>query len=169
MLEIKKHPFKEKFTEINIRQRNYERKSFITVQFTTEFYPSIVNDQIVSGAIDLKLDLSDIHALDDLSLKKYQGDIGSLTISVNNNGIWEHQTLDQFEVTFGKREKNEIPFQIQAKDLVFDSVGTIVSLYTTSTAEKKLEKEFDLSDFYSQIIRKEIGKSMIIRFIAKEK
>ena len=104
MLEIKKHPFKEKFTEINIRQRNYERKSFITVQFTTEFYPSIVNDQIVSGAIDLKLDLSDIHALDDLSLKKYQGDIGSLTISVNNNGIWEHQTLDQFEVTFGKRE-----------------------------------------------------------------
>lgn len=169
MLEIKKHPFKEKFTEINIRQRNYERKSFITVQFTTEFYPSIVNDQIVSGAIDLKLDLSDIHALDDLSLKKYQGDIGSLTISVNNNGIWEHQTLDQFEVTFGKREKNEIPFQIQAKDLVLDSVGTIVSLYTTSTAEKKLEKEFDLSDFYSQIIRKEIGKSTIIRFIAKEK
>ena len=71
MLEIKKHSFKEKFTEINIRQRNYENQSFITVQFTTEFYPSIVNDQIVSGAIDLKLDLSDIHALDDLSSKKY--------------------------------------------------------------------------------------------------
>ena len=131
MLEIKKHSFKEKFTEINIRQRNYENQSFITVQFTTEFYPSIVNDQIVSGAIDLKLDLSDIHALDDLSSKKYEGDIGSLTISVSNNGVWEHQTLDRFEVIFGKREKNEIPFQIKAKDIIFNSVGTIVSLYTT--------------------------------------
>lgn len=168
MLEIKKHPFKEKFTEINIRQRNYEKKSFITVQFTTEFYPSIVNDQIVSGAIDLKLDLSDIHALDDLSSKKYKGDIGSLTISVNNDGVWEHQTLDQFEVAFGKRDKNELSFHVEAKDIVFDSVGTIVSLYTTSTVEKELEKVFDLSDFYSQTIRKEIGKSTIIRFIAKD-
>ena len=167
MLEIKKHSFKEKFTEINIRQRNYENQSFITVQFTTEFYPSIVNDQIVSGAIDLKLDLSDIHALDDLSSKKYEGDIGSLTISVSNNGVWEHQSLDRFEVIFGKREKNEIPFQIKAKDIIFNSVGTIVSLYTTSTSEKELEKVFNLSDFYTQVVRKEIGKSTIIRFIAK--
>ena len=60
MLKVKKIKFKEKFTEINIRQRMYKKKSFITLMINTEFYPSLVGDVLVSGVIEAKLDIKDI-------------------------------------------------------------------------------------------------------------
>lgn len=165
MLKIKNTEFKEKFTEINLRQRNYQDQSYITVQFTTEFYPKIVSDQIVSGAIDIKLDLSHIQSLDDLSEQKYKGEIGSITISINNHGVWEHQTVETFELSFGKRDADEISFVVRAKDLSFESIGTIVSLYTTST--DRLDEVFEMKDFYPQVLKKEIGKSTISKYIVK--
>ena len=60
MIKIENSKFSEKFTEINIRQRMYENKSFITLIINTEFFPTIVGDNVVSGNIEIKLDVNEI-------------------------------------------------------------------------------------------------------------
>ena len=169
MIKIKNTTFKEKFTEINLRQRYFEGKSMITVQIMTEFYPALVENQIVSGMIDLKLDMNDIHSLSDLNKKEYKGDIGSITISVNNHGVWEHQTMDEFEIKFAEKQGNEISFSVVANDLAYDTTGVIVSLYTTSSTIEKLKESFDMTNFYEEPIKREIGKSTISKFYTKTK
>ena len=61
MLKIEKSKFTEKFTEINIRQRMYKNKSFITLIINTEFYPSLVGENLVSGAVETKLDIKELN------------------------------------------------------------------------------------------------------------
>ena len=43
----------------------------------------------------------------------------------------------------------------------------MVSLYTTSTSNDELKKNFDLSDFYENSVDKEIGNSKIIKYFVK--
>lgn len=168
MLKIEKSKFSEKFTEINIRQRMYKKKSYITLIINTEFYPSLVGENLVSGAIEIKLDIEGIKSLDDLVGKSYKGDIGSITISVNNDGIWEHQSKDDFEITITKRDKRKLSFELKTDNCTLKTTGILVSLYTTSSTEKELSKNFSLDDFYDNLIVKSIGNNEIRKYFVKE-
>lgn len=168
MLKIQKNKFNEKFTEINIRQRMYKKKSFITLIITTEFFPSLVGENIVNGAIEVKLDIEGIHSLDELVGKNYQGDIGSVNISVNNDGIWEHQSCDNFQIEFLDRKNRELSFKLKTDNCELKTKGMMISLYTTSSTKKELNKHFDLSDFYEKPQMKEIGSNQILKYFVKE-
>ena len=168
MLKINDIKFQEKFTEINIRHRLYKGKSIITLIITTEFYPSLCNENIVSGVIEAKIDLQNINSLNDLVNKSYQGDIGSVTISVNNNGIWEHDTKDKFEINIKNRNKRKLDFKLKTDNCKLETKGTIVSLYTTSTSKKDLEKKFNLSDFYNNPIIREINNITVYKYFVKD-
>lgn len=168
MLKIEKSKFSEKFTEINIRQRIYKKKSYITLMINTEFYPSLVGENLVSGAIEIKLDIEGIKSLDDLVGKSYKGDIGSITISVNNDGIWEHQSKDDFEITITKRDKRKLSFELKTDNCTLKTTGILVSLYTTSSTEKELSKNFSLDDFYDNPVVKSIGNNEIRKYFVKE-
>ena len=168
MLKIEKSKFSEKFTEINIRQRLYKENTFITLMINTEFYPSLVGDRLVSGVIEVKLDIQDIKSLDDLVGKNYKGDIGSVVISVNNDGVWEHQTQDEFEVTILERKGRKLNFELKTENCTLKTTGIMVSLYTTSSTEKQLSNSFDLKDFYDNPIIKTIGNNEVIKYFVKE-
>ena len=168
MLEIEKSFFKIKFSELNIRQRMYQKKSIVTIHIMTEFYPTFAKEKIISGAVEIKLDLSDIKKIDDLSGKHYSGDIGSLVISINNEGVWEHKNLSNFSITFQERVVREIPFLLETDICKLEERATIVSLYTTSTEDNKLKKCFDMKDFHDTCVQRKIGNSVISRYYIKD-
>lgn len=168
MIKIEKSNFSEKFTEINIRQRTYQKKSFITLLINTEFYPSLVGENLVSGVVETKLDIEGIKSLDDLVGKTYKGDIGSVTISVNNNGIWEHQSIDNFEVTIKERISRKLEFELKTDNAIIKTSGVLVSLYTTSSTKEELNKMFDLKDFYENPVIKTIGNNEVMKYFVKE-
>lgn len=168
MLTIKGTEFKIKFTEINIRQRMYQKKSYITLMITTEFFPSLVEKCVISGVVEVKLDITDIRSLDELVGRHYQGDIGNITISVNNDGIWEHQSQDSFEIHIKRRMGRELEFELKSDDCKLNTIGTMVSLYTTSTSKEKLKKNFELKDFYEEPMVREIGNSQIYKYYVKD-
>lgn len=165
MIKIENHFFKIKSSETNLRQRMYEGNSIVTVQMVIEFFPALVEDKIVSGATEIKVDIQNLHSLADLEEKTYEGDIGNVTISVNNMGTWEHQSLDTFKIHFGKRKGNEIPFHLEAKGCQIEENTTLVSLYTTSTND--IHEHFQLQDFYDICTEREIGKSHIYKYYVK--
>lgn len=167
MLVLENIHFDEKFSEVNIRQRMYEEKNFITLIINTEFYPSLVNEGIVSGNIEVKLDVSDINSIDDLVGKSFSGEIGSVSISVNNNGIWEHQSYDNFKIDIIKRDGRKLEFLLEADNCNIKTTAVMVSLYTTSTNINKLQEVFDLSDFYDVPVIKEIGNSKVSKYYFK--
>lgn len=168
MLKIENTEFEIKSAEMNIRQRVYEGNNVVTFILNVEFYPEFVNDGIVNGALEAKIDMEGIHALDDLVDKSYEGDIGSVTISVNNNGIWEHQNVDNFKVKFGKRSGRKLEVLLETDNCKLATDVVMVSLYTTSSSEEVLMKNFDLGDFYGVKQVKEIGKSQVIKYFVKK-
>jgi len=167
VLKINNYEFEMKFSEINFRQRNYNGKSYITVNLINEFFPTLVKENIVYGSCDIKIDLEGIKSIDDLVGKKYHGQIGNIHISVNNDGIWETNAIEDFSVEFTKREQKNLFFKIEGKDFVYDDSSRMVSLYTTSTSKEDLKKKFALKDFYQQTIQREIGKSVITKYFIK--
>ena len=167
MLKIQNNEFEIKYTEINIRQRMYQSESYITLMINTEFYPSLVEDNVISGSIDIKLDIKDIKSLDDLNGKTYKGDIGNVTISVNNNGVWENESCDNFKIKLNKKEDKFLSFELETKNSELKTKGRIVSLYTTSTSNEELSKNFDLKDFHNIPTVKEIGNSKIYKYYIK--
>jgi len=168
MLRLEENNFCEKFTEINIRQRMYNGNSFITLVFNCEFYPSLVKENIVSGGIEVKLDISEIKSLDDLIGKSYNGNIGSINFSVNNDGIFEYQSKDSFEINFISRKGRNLEFELKTDNCYLKTIGVIVSLYTTSSSREQLNEHFDLNDFYDKPIIKNIGKNEVLKFFVKE-
>lgn len=167
MLKIQNNEFEIKFTEINIRQRMYQNESYITLIINTEFYPSLVEENIISGSIDIKLDLKDIKSLAELKNKNYKGDIGNITISVNNNGVWEHNSCDKFEIKINEINERKLSFELKSDNCKLETEGTLISLYTTSTSKEELENNFDLKDFHNIPITKEIGNSKISKYYVK--
>ena len=168
MLKIEKSKFSEKYTEINIRQRMYKSDSYITLMINTEFYPSLVDERLVSGVIEAKLDIKEIKSLDDLVGRVYKGDIGSVTISVNNDGIWEHQSTENFEVSIIGRSGRKLTFELKTDNCILKTTGVMVSLYTVSSSEVELGEKFNLSDFYSKPVVKTIGSSEVKKYFVKE-
>lgn len=167
MLKIQNNEFEIKYTEINIRQRMYQNESYITLMINTEFYPTLVENNIISGSVDIKLDIKNIRSLDELNDKKYKGDIGNVTLSVNNNGVWEHESSDKFEVKINKKEGKFLEFELKTKNCQLKTSGRLVSLYTTSTSNEELSKNFDLNDFHNNPIIKEIANSKIYKYYIK--
>lgn len=167
-IQIRNIEFKEKFTEINIRQRMYQDKQYITLMITTEFYPSLVNDQIISGTIEAKIDMDNVSCIDDLVGKKLEGNIGCVTLSVYNDGIWEHQSTEQFQIEIKNRNGRELEFLLIIPDVRLEAKGILVSLYSTSSSKEELVKLFNLDDFYEPFVEKEIGSKKIIKYFVKE-
>lgn len=167
VLKINNYKFEIKFSEINFRQRNYNGKSYVTVNITNEFFPTLVKENIVYGSCDIKIDLEGIKSIDDLVDKEYHGQIGTINISVNNDGIWETNAMEDFSIKFIKRENKHLFFQINGKDFIYEDSSRMISLYTTSTSKEELEKKFDLKDFYTKTIQREIGKSVITKYFIK--
>lgn len=167
MLKIENHDFDVKFAQIDIKQRQYKGESVVTVGLMVEFFPSLVKENIVSGASEIKLDSTDIHSLKDLEEKTFEGEIGSITISANNMGDWEHVYENSFSISFGKKKNRKISVRVESPKLSFEGDATIVSLYTTSTDLKKLEKVFSLEEFYQTPIKKQVGNSTISKYYVK--
>ncbi len=167
VLKINNYEFDIKFSEINFRQRNYHGKSYITVNITNEFFPTLVNESIVYGSTDIKIDLEEIKSIDDLIEKKYTGQLGTINISVNNDGVWETNSIEEFSIHFLKREKKYLFFEVTGKDFYYKDSSRMVSLYTTSTSVDDLKKKFSLKDFYNQSVQREIGKSIVTKYFIK--
>lgn len=167
MILIRDTEVKQKSCEMNLKQRMYQEESIVTVQIMTEFFPTMIQSQLVSGAIEVNLDTSNIHSLSDLENKEYAGKVGRATISVCNEGIWEHNNLYDFKVKFGKRKQDEITVFIELEDCKLEVVATIVSLYTTSSTEKSIKNNFDMTEFYEKPTKRQVGKNMILKYYVK--
>jgi len=161
MLKIKNNIVEEKCSEINIKHRTYEKESIITVQINLEFFPKMIDSMIISGKADIKIDLLNIKSIDELCGKKYKGDIGYIKISVNNNGIWEDKSFDEFEVEFKERKENKLRIILNCDDMNFDNYVTIVSLYT---CYKNINDYFDIKNFYEQPFITKIGNKEIFKY-----
>lgn len=168
MLKIKNINFKEKFAEAHLRQRIYEGTSYITLMATIEFYPKFVNDSILSGALDIKVDMKDIHSLKDLENKELSGNIGSVTISVNNDDIWEHEKSDNFSVKLGKIRNRELEIILKTEECKLNTKLELISLYTTSSKEEELKESISLDGFYPKTLEKKVGTSQIIKYFVSE-
>lgn len=168
MLEIEKSFFKIKFSELHFRQRMYQNKSIVTVQIQTEFYPTFAKDAIVSGAVKIQLDVSDLHAIDDLQDKTYQGEVGDVTISILKDGVWEHKHLSHFSISFQKRVGREISFLLETDTCKIEAVATMVSLYTTGSHVNVLQKHFEMKDFYDMCVQRKIGSSTVSRYYVRD-
>lgn len=168
MIKINNIKFEEKFSEANIRYRVFEDKNVITLIINTEFYPSVFKDNVVSGAIEAKIDIEGINKVDDLENTKYEGKIGNVTISVNNDGVWEHESYEDFKVEIKDINNRKIKLSIKTDTLNMNTTATLVSLYTTSTSREKLLKRFDLNNFYDKPIIRKIGNNEVYKYFAKE-
>ena len=168
MLKIKNINFKEKFAEAHLRQRIYEGTSYITLMATIEFYPKFVNDSILSGALDIKVDMKDIHSLKDLENKELSGNIGSVTISVNNDDIWEHEKSDNFSVKLGKIRNRGLEIILKTEECKLNTKLELISLYTTSSKEEELKESISLDGFYPKTLEKKVGTSQIIKYFVSE-
>lgn len=168
MIKINDIKFEEKFSEANIRYRVFEDKNVITLIINTEFYPSIFKDNVVSGGIEAKIDIEGINKVQDLENTKYSGSIGNVTISVNNDGVWEHESYDDFKVEIKDINNRKIKLSIKTDTLNMNTTATLVSLYTTSTSREKLLKKFDLDNFYDKPIIRKIGNNDVYKYFVKE-
>lgn len=168
MIKINNIKFEEKFSEANIRYRVFEDKNVITLIINTEFYPSVFKDNVVSGAIEAKIDIEGINKVDDLENTKYEGKIGNVTISVNNDGVWEHESYEDFKVEIKDIKNRKIKLSIKTDTLNMNTTATLVSLYTTSTSREKLLKRFDLNNFYDKPIIRKIGNNEVYKYFIKE-
>lgn len=168
MIKIQDIKFQEKFTELNIRHRLYKDKPIVTLIINTEFYPAEYKGNVVSGALEAKVDIEDIRSLDDLVDKTYKGDIGSVTISVNNDGVWEHESKNDFEINIKTRKNRELEFVLSTDNCELNTKGILVSLYTTSTSQEQLTKEFDMKDFYEKPHIREIGNNKVYKYFVQE-
>lgn len=168
MLKVENHEFDVKFAQIDMKQRQYKGESVVTVQLMIEFFPSLVDERIVSGALEIKVDSTEIHSIADFEEKSFKGEIGSITLSANNMGDWEHVYESSFAISFGKRKGRKIPVSLSSLKCTFEGEATLVSLYTTSTDPEQLEEEFSLKDFYEIPMKKEVGNSTISKYYVKE-
>ncbi len=167
MITIENVNFEKKYSEIYFRQRMFEGKSILTVEIRTEVFPELVNNQIVYGEIEVKVDLPEIKKIDDLLLKNYKGKIGNINLSMNNDGIWETKSVDDFSITFEKRNGRKLEFSLMFENGKIEEEATMISLYTTSTKLEELEKHFDMSDFHEKALTKEINHRFIYRYFVK--
>ena len=117
---------------------------------------------------NIKVDMKDIHSLKDLENKELSGNIGSVTISVNNDDIWEHEKSDNFSVKLGKIRNRELEIILKTEECELNTKLELISLYTTSSKEEELKESFSLDGFYPKTLEKKVGTSQIIKYFVSE-
>lgn len=168
MLTIKKASFQVQSIELNMRQRNFEKESIVSLMMDLSFYPRELDGEIVSGSISVVVDTNQIHCLNDLEQKTFDQEV-KVSCAISRNGLWEHYDAYDGILTFQTRKQNQIAFTLESKknELHIEDVATMVSLYTTSTKEKELKENFQMEDFYQTPIKKEIQKRTILKYFVK--
>lgn len=168
MLTIKNTPFQVQSIELNLRQRTYEKKSIISLMLDLSFYPRELDGEIVSGSISVVADTNQVHCLNDLEQKTFDQEV-KVSCAISRNGFWEHYDAYDGILTFQTRKQNQIAFTLESKknELHIEGVATMVSLYTTSTREEELKKQFQMNDFYTISIQKGIQKRTILKYFVK--
>lgn len=164
MFTVKEHEVEVKVNEMNFKQRMYQNKSIVTVQMMVDFYPTLIDESIISGGVDIKLDIEELKSIHELENKNYKGKVGFVSISINNHGVWEYLNLEEFEVSFGSIHGNKIEVAFRCQEVSFDLEMTMCSLYTTSSDEETLKRVFDLKDFYSEPVKSIINKRTISKY-----
>lgn len=168
MLTIKNTPFQVQSIELNLRQRTYEKESIISLMLDLSFYPRELDGEIVSGSISVVADTNQVHCLNDLEQKTFDQEV-KVSCAISRNGFWEHYDAYDGILTFQTRKQNQIAFTLESKknELHIEGVATMVSLYTTSTREEELKKQFQMNDFYTISIQKGIQKRTILKYFVK--
>lgn len=168
MLTIKNTPFQVQSIELNLRQRTYEKESIISLMLDLSFYPRELDGEIVSGSISVVTDTNQVHCLNDLEQKTFDQEV-KVSCAISRNGFWEHYDAYDGILTFQTRKQNQIAFTLESKknELHIEGVATMVSLYTTSTREEELKKQFQMNDFYTISIQKGIQKRTILKYFVK--
>lgn len=168
MLTIKNTPFQVQSIELNLRQRTYEKESIISLMLDLSFYPRELDGEIVSGSISIVADTNQVHCLNDLEQKTFDQEV-KVSCAISRNGFWEHYDAYDGILTFQTRKQNQIAFTLESKknELHIEGVATMVSLYTTSTREEELKKQFQMNDFYTISIQKGIQKRTILKYFVK--
>lgn len=168
MLTIKNTPFQIQSIELNLRQRTYEKESIISLMLDLSFYPRELDGEIVSGSISVVADTNQVHCLNDLEQKTFDQEV-KVSCAISRNGFWEHYDAYDGILTFQTRKQNQIAFTLESKknELHIEGVATMVSLYTTSTREEELKKQFQMNDFYTISIQKGIQKRTILKYFVK--
>ena len=168
MLTLKNTPFQVQSIELNLRQRTYEKESIISLMLDLSFYPRELDGEIVSGSISVVADTNQVHCLNDLEQKTFDQEV-KVSCAISRNGFWEHYDAYDGILTFQTRKQNQIAFTLESKknELHIEGVATMVSLYTTSTREEELKKQFQMNDFYTISIQKGIQKRTILKYFVK--
>ncbi len=161
MLKLKETEFKIQFSELNIKQRLFEDKSYVTLELKTNFYPNF-SDYIVYGNIDVTIDC-EIKSLDDLVNSEFK--TGKVVINLNEDGKWNTYNFTEFNLKFGLKNMNEIDFTLKTDETVLEATTHITSLYTVGN--KKIEKYFNMNDFHEKPVVKEITNKQIYKFFTK--
>ena len=168
MLQVKKNTFQVQYIDMNFRQRVYENESIISIMMDISIYPRELDGEIVSGSISVVADTNQVHCLNDLEQKTFDQEV-KVSCAISRNGFWEHYDAYDGILTFQTRKQNQIAFTLESKknELHIEGVATMVSLYTTSTREEELKKQFQMNDFYTISIQKGIQKRTILKYFVK--
>lgn len=163
MLKIRGQEFQVKFCEVNLRQRMFEGESIVTVCMNMEFYPEVMDDSVVYGSVEVKVDVDGVKSLNDIGHQHF--DAGTVCFNVCKDGVWESDVVGNLSISFGSVHDRLLDIELSTSDILFDDVARVVSLYTTSNQE--LGKMFDMCDFYTKDEYKTIGKSTILKYYLK--
>lgn len=163
MLKIKDNKFQVSTAELNLRKRTFEGQEIVSLQFQINFYPKQVNEEIVSGTVEVVVDIDDFKELNDINNQTYKGP-GKVQASVQINSVWETETYYDFTLTLGMRKKNQIEVTLVEKSntVSFKLPVTIISLYMVNPKEEYLS-----DDYYKIPIRKTINGKEIVKYIVK--
>lgn len=170
MLQIKKNIFQVQYIDMNFRQRIYEKESIVSIMIDISFYPRELDGEIVSGTFSVLVDTNQIHCLQDLENKTFDQEV-KVSAAISHNGSWEHYDAYDGILTFMNLDHNRIDFHLESKknELELDGCATIISLYSTSSNEETLKQNFQMSDFYPTVIKKNIQNREILKYYVKNK
>ena len=163
MLKLKNSEVDIQFSDINLKHRYFEKENIISVEIKINFYPKLINDRIVSGTIDLLVDTDKVNCLNDLSGLKFSE--GRLSVTINDDGLWNTFKYNDFNLEFGNLVKNKLDVKLSLDEIEFDDKAVVLSLYTFN--EDALKKNFDMSSFYEKSILRQMSNKEISKFYTK--
>ncbi len=163
MLKIKGEKVKVQSSEINIRHRYFEECNIITIGLRTSFYPILINDRIVHGTIEVSVDTDNVNSLRELNGKEFKE--GKLSVTLNEDGIWNTYKYNEFKLSFGEYEDNCVKVELELDEIELKKKSYVESIYTFN--EENLNKHFDMSDFYDKKIIKQMSNKEIIKYYTK--
>ncbi len=161
MIKLKNNKLKLQYSELNLKQRLFEKESIVSLELKTSFYPSLIDEDIVFGSIDLTVDCN-IKSLQQLVGKEFNE--GKVVVNLNENGNWNSYTFYEFKAKFIELN-DDITFELTFTDCEIKEKANITSLY--SIGNKDVSEYFDLSSFHKNPIVKQIANKEIFKYYKK--